>query len=338
LDARYPHEWKNDLTAAFIASVYQLQKQDREAAALIEISAAQISKAGAPRFSGYYDDTARDARVLYLLARHFPSRARALEPRALQALVTPLSRGEYNTLSSALLTLAFDAYATHVAGTGLDDFAATESAGSKEVPLKLHGHLILRGTYAGDSKKLHISNDTGLTGFFTVTNAGFDRSAPRDVTHEGMEILREYLDAEGQPVKSVKMGDEITVRLRMRATELSYIPNVALTDLLPGGFEPVLRSAPAADSGASGRLAAAPPPDRFGNGGDWRPEFADVRDDRIVLYGTLTKNLAEYSYRIRATNAGTFFVPPSYAESMYDRKLRARTAAGSITVKPPGTP
>jgi len=67
-----------------------------------------------------------------------------------------------------------------------------------------------------------------------------------------------------------------------------------------------------------------------------------------VLYGSLTKNLAQYTYRIRnlaqytyrirATNAGTFFVPPSYAESMYDRKLRARAAAGSIIVEPPGKP
>jgi uncharacterized protein YfaS (alpha-2-macroglobulin family) len=252
--------------------------------------------------------------------------------------VTPLSHAEYNTLSSALLTLAFDAYATSVAANGLDGFAVTESANGKEAPLELHGHLILRGNYSGDSKSLRIRNDTGLTGFFSVTNAGFDRTPPRDVMHEGMEILREYLDAEGQPVRSVKTGDEIMVRLRMRAIELNYIPNVALTDLLPGGFEPVLRSAPAADTGASEHTAAAAPFDRFGNSGDWRPEFADVRDDRIVLYGTLTKNLAEYTYRIRATNAGTFFVPPSYAESMYDRKLRARAAAGRITVEPPGKP
>jgi hypothetical protein len=105
---------------------------------------------------------------------------------------------------------------------------------------------------------------------------------------------------------------------------------------MPGGFEPVLRSA--ADPGTSERTAAAASFDRFGTGGDWRPEFADVRDDRIVLYGSLTKNLAQYTYRIRATNAGTFFVPPSYAESMYDRKLRARAEAGSITVEPPGKP
>jgi hypothetical protein len=47
----------------------------------------------------------------------------------------------------------------------------------------------------------------------------------------------------------------------------------------------------------------------------------------------LSKDLAEYRYRIRATNAGTFLVPPSYAESMYDRTLRARAGASRVIVQ-----
>jgi uncharacterized protein YfaS (alpha-2-macroglobulin family) len=79
--------------------------------------------------------------------------------------------------------------------------------------------------------------------------------------------------------------------------------------------------------------AAQSPFDRLGGGGTWRPEFADVREDRVVLYGGLSKDLAEYRYRIRATNAGTFLVPPSYAESMYDRTLRARAGASRVIVQ-----
>jgi hypothetical protein len=133
-----------------------------------------------------------------------------------------------------------------------------------------------------------------------------------------MEILREYLDAHGQPIAIVHNGDEIVVRLRMRAIDAEYIANVAVTDLLPGGFEPVLQ----ADAGADPPGPAA-----------WQPVFADVREDRVVLYGGLTKNMAEYRYRIRASNAGTFLVPPSYAESMYDRTLRARTVPSRVTVQ-----
>jgi uncharacterized protein YfaS (alpha-2-macroglobulin family) len=73
----------------------------------------------------------------------------------------------------------------------------------------------------------------------------------------------------------------------------------------------------------------------LGRGSGWAPDFVDLRDDRVVLYGSLSKNLAEYTYRIRATNAGKFLVPASYAESMYDRTLRARAVTGTVTVESP---
>jgi alpha-2-macroglobulin len=343
LEARYPKIWKSDVTAAYLAAAYLLQKQDREAAALVESMASQIGTPSGRRFDYYYGDTVRDAQVLYLLSRHFPERARALQPQALQRLVAPLGRGEYNTLSSALLVLAFDAYAGNGAPTGLDKFSGTQvAAGDKRSTLDLKGQLILKGSYEGDSQQLHLINDTALTGFFAVTNTGFDLKPPAGELHQGIEILREYLDAQGQPVTAVRSGDEVVVRLRMRATDLEYIANVAVTDLLPGGFEPVLQSQPAAESQAASAESQAPTRgawfNRLGDGGSWRPEFADVREDRVVLYGGLSKDLAEYQYRIRATNAGTFTVPPSYVESMYDRSLRARSVSSRVTVKRPDEP
>ena len=341
LDARYPNIWKSDVAAAYLAAVYRLHRQEREAAALIEGAAAQIGAPSGQRFAFYYGDTVRDAEVLYLLSRHFPERARALKPQALQALVAPLGRGEYNTLSSAFLILAFDAYATSAPVNGLDKFSGAEVVTSgKSSPLELKGQLILRSHYDGDSKQLHLINDTGLAGFFAVTNAGFDRSPPVGELRQGIEILREYLDAQGQPITTVRSGEEITVRLRMRAIDADYIANVAVTDLLPGGFEPVLQSTPSADSREQSSVDTEAPLagtsfNRLGSAGNWRPEFADVREDRVVLYGGLSKDLAEYRYQIRATNAGTFLVPPSYAESMYDRTVRARASPSRVTVQRP---
>ncbi len=340
LDARYADVWKSDVTAAYLAAVYRLQRQEHEADSLIGRMAAQIGSPSGQRFAFYYGDTVRDAQVLYVLSRHFPERARALRPQSLQALVAPLGRGEYNTLSSAMLVLAFDAYATNVTQNGLDKFAGAEGAADGgKTPLELKGQLILRGHYHEQSRQLHLVNDTGLAGFFAVTSAGFDHNPPTAELRQGMEILRDYLDGQGQPVSTVQSGEEITVRLRMRAIDADFIANVAVTDLLPGGFEPVLQSTSAADNPGEGAAdaaaASAPEFDRLGSGGTWRPEFADLREDRVVLYGGLTKDLAEYRYKIRATNAGTFLVPPSYAESMYDRSLRARASASRISVQRP---
>jgi hypothetical protein len=326
LEARYPTLWRNDVTAAYLAAVYQLQHQDREAKSLIEHIGTVLGTSNNARFDYYYDDGVRDAQVLYLLSRHFPERARALKAETLQALVAPLSRGRFNTLSAGLLVAALDAYADDVPSAAQSRFAATEAApGSKPSPLELKGQWILRGSYGGDSRQLHFSNDTGASGYFAVTNAGFDLTPSAAELRQGIEILREYVNTQGEPVTTVESGEEITVRLRMRSLDQAYVSNVAVTDLLPGGFEPVLNSAPPAGAAAFDRLG----------GGNWRPQFADIREDRVVLYGTLTKDLAQYSYRIRATNAGNFLVPPSYAESMYDRQLRARASTSRVTVQSP---
>jgi uncharacterized protein YfaS (alpha-2-macroglobulin family) len=40
----------------------------------------------------------------------------------------------------------------------------------------------------------------------------------------------------------------------------------------------------------------------------------------------------EFVYTIRATNVGSFAVPPLQGESMYDRSVVARSAGGKIRI------
>jgi uncharacterized protein YfaS (alpha-2-macroglobulin family) len=72
---------------------------------------------------------------------------------------------------------------------------------------------------------------------------------------------------------------------------------------------------------------------RLGNGGNWRAEYADVREDRVVMYGSAGKEVGEYSYRIKATSSGSFIVPPAYVESLYEREVQGRAAASRVTVE-----
>ena len=62
-----------------------------------------------------------------------------------------------------------------------------------------------------------------------------------------------------------------------------------------------------------------------------------MREDRIVLYGTLESKAHEFVYKIRATNVGTYTLPPAYAEGLYRRDVRARSLPGKkLTVTPVG--
>ncbi|KAF1050775.1 MAG: hypothetical protein GAK41_01491 [Burkholderia gladioli] len=69
-------------------------------------------------------------------------------------------------------------------------------------------------------------------------------------------------------------------------------------------------------------------------GSTWQPQYADIRDDRVVIYSSASTDVQEFVYRIKATNAGSFGVPPAYGESMYDRRIQAQSPGGAtLTVQ-----
>jgi len=41
----------------------------------------------------------------------------------------------------------------------------------------------------------------------------------------------------------------------------------------------------------------------------------------------------EFVYKIKATNVGSFVVPPTFGESMYDRTVQARSLGGKLAVE-----
>ncbi len=129
----------------------------------------------------------------------------------------------------------------------------------------------------------------------------------------------------------VVVGQEFLVRLRLRATRRDRASQIAVVDLLPGGVEPVIELQPPSGTihptPASIRpwhdseAAAAALPVGVPGQSNWVPDHVDVREDRLVLYGDITRNAGTFVYRVRATNAGTFQTPPAFAEGMYNRTI-----------------
>ena len=85
-------------------------------------------------------------------------------------------------------------------------------------------------SFSVDAAKLQFSNKSDLRAYYVVEQTGFDRNLPETEIKNGLELLREYVDAKGNPVKSVKVGEEIEVRLKFRALNRKAIDNAALVD------------------------------------------------------------------------------------------------------------
>lgn len=328
LQDAYPKEWKNDLAAAWLAAAYQLMKQDREAGQLIAPLQRTLERDrdNAPFVYSYYDDPLiRDTTVLYLLAKHFPDRARTLSPRVFENIARPLENNEFNTLSAAMTMLAFDVYAQGHAAA-LDNLKIEEvRAGGRTTAISaVQGNLLQAGSWSSAATALRLDNASDQRAWAVLDQAGYDRDVSASAIRNGLEIVRDYTDIKGKPLGAIAPGEEIDVHLKIRATGDKGVGDVAIVDLLPGGFDPVMQQ-PGTKGGASVR---AP-------GSSWDPVYTDIREDRVLVYGTATSDVKEFIYRIKASASGKFVVPPAYAESMYDRRVQARAPGGDVlTVMP----
>jgi uncharacterized protein YfaS (alpha-2-macroglobulin family) len=337
---RHAPAWKTDLAAAYLASTYRLLQRTADADRLIAgVPWSTQKPAGATET--YYDPVVHDAQLLYLLSRHFPARAGAVPPAALDAIGAAVTSRHVHSLSAAYVLLALDAYARSTpAGVTLG--IAELGADGRQRPLPLPAGALPRVAVAEAAKSVVFSTSGGQApAYYALTEAGFDRSAPAADVAKGLEIVREIVDAKGAVLTKVKVGEEFFIRLRLRTTGRERLDQVAVVDLLPGGTEAVVErqttadsSQPGADPASTGARPSALP---VGVPGvtTWSPEHVDLRDDRLVLYGTVTRSASTFVYRVRATNAGVFQVPPAFAEGMYDRSVTGLSTATTLEVVKP---
>ncbi len=344
LEAQYPTTWKNDLAGIYLAATYQMLKQEGLASSIID-----SSHLGDPQNDDqeYYGGPIRDAQLLYILAHHFPERLRRVRGEEIDALIEPISRGKYNTLSSAYTILALDAYARSI-GVDQSGQLSIAQAGpdGKLNEIALPAGLFPRVPVSENATRVQFGNTAGVTAFYLLTQAGFDTAPPLKAIANRLEIQREYTSPSNQPLKRIHPGDEIEVHLKLRTISGQSATEVAVTDLLPGGFE-VVEERPApptsphpekagseGDGDESSDDHAAPEwvPPIGSPGSTWQLEYADVREDRVVLYGTIGPDVKEMVYRIKATNPGSYAIPPAFGEAMYDRAVQARSTGGTIHV------
>ena len=177
--------------------------------------------------------------------------------------------------------------------------------------------MLQRAPFTKDATSLRFKSAPPIAGpgaFYQVVEAGYDRHTPDKPLNEGLEVFRELLDKDDKPVTRTKLGEPVHVRVRVRSTKNDTFTNVAVIDLLPGGFEVVGSSLQPGVSSIEG------------------VDYVEVREDRAVFFGTATETVLEINYQIKSTNRGEFVVPPVFAESMYERDIKGRGVGSKITV------
>jgi len=308
-------DWSKDVTGVYLAGALKLLHQDEEAERLIA-----KYRLGDPRIFDWNDfcqPLGADSEYIAILARHFPARLRQISAKEFEKISHPIGEGEFNTLSAAYAVAALKAYSKVVA-QNLPELSIVELRENKtETRLKSGTKVLQRADFFAQAKALRFRASTPIGGpgaFFQVIEAGFDRRVPDQALADGLEVYRELLDRNNRAVTETHLGEAVHVRLHMRSLKPIALTNVAIIDLLPGGFEVV-------DSSLRPGVLSI-------HGID----YVDVREDRAVFFGTASRSALQIDYDIKSCNRGEFIVPPVFAQSMYDRGVKGRGVGGRIIV------
>ena len=311
---RHAGNWEGQATAAWMAASYRLLKQEKEAKALMEECVKRPHPAGA---SYSRSKQAEALKIFYVRCRHFPEDTANFGIDDMEPAMGGLRDESFNTLTASFTVLALKAYSDAASKTGLELSLYALPASGKEILLDGPKSGLVKAEFPDGTKGLEFrrnqKGDGDLGMYFQTIEQGFDRGTPPGPLTSGIGIVREI-----KPVKAegpVRTGDAIEVSLTVRNLTARRLPDLAVIDLLPAGFEVV-----------AGDL-------KSGAGTVPGTNFAELREDRSLFYlGIAGNGEWKVKYRMKAVSPGSFTVPPALVEDMYDRGRHGVSQPGRIEV------
>ncbi|HTK82546.1 MAG TPA: alpha-2-macroglobulin family protein, partial [Bacteroidota bacterium] len=185
-------------------------------------------------------------------------------------------------------------------------------------------------SYGGDNQRIDIDPfgkkvSIALKGsgrvYYSLVTEGVRKDGKVRIEDKNLQIRREFLGRDGKSIdlKSIKRNDLVVIKLSL-SSSLDHLQNVAISDLLPAGFEiENPRLTENTDYGFTRNATS--------------PEYMDIRDDRMNIYTNLYGRQPQYFYYIvRAVTAGTFVYAPVVAEAMYDANYYSASGYGKIRI------
>ena len=199
--------------------------------------------------------------------------------------------------------------------------------------VKLKGIVTIGGkqiSYDGGNKKISIDQFGGnvsiaLQGegrlYYSIVQEGIRKDNKVKIEDRNLRVRRQFFDRFGNNANldAIKQNSLLIVKLTIQS-DIDDLENVAISDLLPAGFE-VENSRLNENSQYS-----------FTKDAD-QPVYVDIRDDRINYYTNFSGNREKkYYYLVRAVTRGEFNYAPVVGEAMYNADYYSASGGGKIHV------
>ena len=174
------------------------------------------------------------------------------------------------------------------------------------VTKELKSNSILNVAY---KKPITIKNTSDKQIIVESILTGFPKEQP--ARSNGVHLTKEFFDQNGRKVTTASFGQLLTVRLTVECKE--FIENLVIADLLPGGFEIEDSLLATRAISVSSALAQKYP--------NFDVKRFEKGDDVYLVFGDAFQGKSTFTYNVRAISKGSFIIPSTQAEAMYDAKI-----------------
>ena len=226
------------------------------------------------------------------------------------------SQSWYSTQETAYALLSMAKMVVKNGGKAID---VTFTNNGKEVSVKTDRAIAQRGiTITSFKNEISVSNKQRNTLYATLTQTGKLTVGEELAQQQNLNLSVKYLDALGSTINvdELRQGTEFQAEITVFNSSNDYVDNVALTHIVPSGWEIVDTSYASGDNPNASKA-----------------DYVDTRDDRTQLYFNLPARKSKtFTVKLNASFLGEYYLPGAQVEAMYDNNYLARNKGQWIKV------
>ena len=262
----------------------------------------------------------------YTYGSVFRNRAMALETMVLLALDEQrelalslaknlASQEWYSTQETAFGLIALAKIAEKNGGKSID---VSYVYNGKSVTVKTEKAIANRELpIIGNSETITVKNNKGNVLYVTLNQKGKLPVGEELAQQSKLKITATYTLPNGSTtsIDNLKQGTVFTAKLTVNNLTNDGVSNVALTHIIPSGWEIVDTSFAAGTNRNQG------------------VDYMDIRDDRSYIYFDLEAKQSKTFYiKLNASYLGNYYLPGTQVEAMYDHTYQARNKENWVTI------
>ncbi len=220
-----------------------------------------------------------------------------------------------STQTTAYSLYAMSKFAAKTGGKGIDIQYGQGGKTEKVKSSKAFADRVL----AANLKTVTLKNNKDNTVYIRVVTKGILPVGEEKVMQSKLAASVIYTKRNGQVLElaNIEQGTEMVATVTIRNTTNERITNVALSQILPSGFEIV-----------NTRYTD------FGSFADNKADHTDIRDDRANYYFGLGAGESKvFKILLNASYLGRYYLPGMQAEAMYDNSYQVRTKGQWVNVQ-----